>query len=61
MAYDIEKSALVLIETNEGTLSAENIYEGAEDFFADDAAAAYEFDDGRPDAYPLTTADDFHK
>jgi hypothetical protein len=51
-----EKSPLVLTETIQGMFMAVNIYEGDRDFFSEDVSAAYEFDDGRPDAYPLSGA-----
>jgi hypothetical protein len=48
--------SLVLTETVDGLFAAENIYDGADDFFSIDASAAYEYDDGRSDAYPLDYA-----
>lgn len=51
-----EKSPLVLTETIQGMFMAVNIYEGDQDFFSEDVSAAYEFDDGRPDAYPHSGA-----
>jgi hypothetical protein len=52
----IDVLSLVLIETAEGLFAAENIYDGSDDFFSADASAAYEYDDGRSDAYPLNYA-----
>ena len=51
-----EKSPLVLTETVQGMFMAVNIYEGDRDFFSEDVSAAYEYDDGRPDSYPLPGA-----
>lgn len=48
------KSPLVLTETIKGMFMAPNIYEGDRDFFSEDVSAAYEYDDGRPDGYPLS-------
>ncbi|MET0649907.1 MAG: hypothetical protein ABW208_25135 [Pyrinomonadaceae bacterium] len=46
-------SALTLKEESSGVYVAEHIYEGSDDFFSADASAAYEYNDGRCDDYPL--------
>ncbi len=51
-----EKSPLVLTETIQEMFMAANLYEGDRDFFSEDVSAAYEYDHGRPDAYPLSGA-----
>lgn len=47
-------SVLELTEEGKGIFVAENIYEGTDDFFAAESSAAYEYDDGRNDSYPLS-------
>lgn len=51
-----DKLPLSLTETVKGMFMASNIYDGADDFFSTDVAAAYEYDDGRADNYPLDRA-----
>lgn len=47
-------SALELTEEGKGVFVAEKIYEGEDDFFSSNASAAYEYDDGRCDSYPIS-------
>lgn len=49
----LDLSARKLTEETKGMFVAENIYEGEDDFFSSDASAAYEYNDGRCDAYPI--------
>ena len=49
----LDLSARKLTEETKGMYVAENIYEGEDDFFSSDASAAYEYNDGRCDAYPI--------
>ena len=51
---DDDETSLKLTETTRGLYAAEHIYEGDDDFFSTHASAAYEYDDGRCDVYPLS-------
>ncbi len=50
---DEKEKPLQLTEQVRGLYAAEDIYEIEQDFFSTHASAAYEYDDGRCDSYPL--------